>query len=330
MKSTIKWGIIGTGGIAHHFAKALQTIEDAEIVAVGASSKEKAEAFGSEFEIPRKYGSYSDLVNEAEVDIIYVATIHPLHKECVLLALKAGKAVICEKPLTVNAEDAQEIIEYARQAKIFMMEAMWTRYLPAIIKVRQWLKEELIGDVKMLKADFGFCFNGDPRGRLLNYDLGGGALLDAGIYPISFASMVFGSQPRTISSLVHIGETKVDEYFSCLFGYEGDKTAIVSGAVKLYTQNDAWIIGTKGKIFIPNFISAESASLFIENELEEKYESKFPVTGYVYEAMEAMNCLRQNKLESETMPLNESLEIMKTMDTLRKEWGLKYPFEVNI
>jgi dihydrodiol dehydrogenase / D-xylose 1-dehydrogenase (NADP) len=327
MKNTIKWGIIGTGGIAHTFAKGLGTIEDAELVAVGASSKEKAEAFGKEFKIPRTYGSYNDLVKDAEVQIIYVATIHPLHKENVLLALKAGKAVICEKPLTVNAKDAEEIITCAKESKVFFMEAMWTRYLPAIVKVRQWLKAGLIGEVKMLKADFGFRCDGNPEGRLLNANLGGGALLDAGIYPISFASMVFGSEPKTISSIAHIGETKVDEYFSCIFGYEEDKMAILTGAVSLCSQNDAWIIGTEGKIFIPNFLRADSATLFIKDKVEEKLEMKYSDTGYSYEAKEAMACIRNNKFESEIMPLNESLEIMKTMDELRKQWGLKYPFE---
>jgi predicted dehydrogenase len=327
MKKTIKWGIIGTGGIAHTFAKGLQTIEDAELVAVGASSKEKAEAFGKEFKIPSTYGSYSELVDDAEVEIIYIATIHPLHKECVLLALKAGKAVICEKPLTVTAKDSEDIIKYAKESKTFFMEAMWTRYLPAIAKVRQWIKDGFIGDVKMLKADFGFRCDGNPEGRLLNANLGGGALLDAGIYPISFASMVFGSEPKTISSMAHIGETKVDEYFSCIFGYEGDKMAVLTGAIQLDTPNDAWIIGTEGKIFIPNFLRAECASLYIKDKLEEKFEMQLNGTGYSYEAKEAMNCLRQNRLESEIMTMDESLAIMKTMDSLRKQWGLKYPFE---
>lgn len=328
MEKTIKWGIIGTGGIAHSFAKGLQTIENAELVAVGASSKEKAEAFGKEFKIPVAYGSYSELVKDEDVEIIYVATIHPLHKEGVLLALRAGKAVICEKPLTVNAEDAEDIIKCARESKVFFMEAMWTRYLPTIVKVRQWLKDGLIGDVKMLKADFGFKCDGNPDGRLLNANLGGGALLDAGIYPISFASMVFGSEPKTISSMAHIGETKVDEYFSCIFGYEGDKMAVLTGAIQLDTPNDAWIIGTEGKIFVPNFLCADSATLFIKDKPGEKFEFKFYDTGYAYEAKEAMKCLSENRLESEIMSMDESLAIMKTMDGLRKQWGLKYPFEV--
>ncbi|MBC8059910.1 MAG: Gfo/Idh/MocA family oxidoreductase [Clostridiaceae bacterium] len=328
MKKTIKWGIIGTGAIAHTFAESLGTIKDAELVAVGASSKEKAEAFGKEFNIPSTYGNYSDLVNDVDVEIIYVATIHPLHKECVLLALKAGKAVICEKPLTVNAKETEEIIKCARDSKVFFMEAMWTRYLPAIVKVRQWLKAGLIGNVKMLKAEFGFCCDGNAEGRLFNANLGGGALLDAGIYPISFASMVFGSEPKTIRSMAHIGETKVDEYFSCILGYEEDKMAILSGAIQLYSQNDAWIIGTEGKIFIPNFLRAESATLFMKDEIEEKFEMKYSDIGYSYEAKEAMNCIRENKLESEIMPMDESLAIMKIMDELRKQWGLKYPFEV--
>jgi len=207
------------------------------------------------------------------------------------------------------------------------MEAMWTRYLPAIKKVREWLSSGAIGEVRMLKADFGFRCEWNPNGRFLNYELGGGALLDAGIYPVSFASMVFRSQPSRITSMPHIGETGVDEQFTALFGYGGGKMASIAGAIRTRLISDALIIGTEGNIHIPNFLRARCAILSIQDKQVETYEPAFEGTGYNYEAAEAMRCLREGKLESDIMPLDESLSIMKTMDSVRNQWGLKYPGE---
>lgn len=327
MVQPIRWGILGPGGIAHKFVTGLQELEGAELAAVGSRTKEKAEAFAGEYGFARAHGSYEELAHDPEVDIIYVATPHPAHKENVLLCLKAGKAVLCEKPFTINAQEAEEMIACARASGVFLMEAMWTRFLPAIVQVREWLRKGVIGDIRMVKADFGFSIGWDPQSRLLNPELGGGALLDAGIYPVSFASMVLGSQPDEIRSLAHMGKTGVDEQFSLLFGYSQGRIANLSGAVRTRMVSDAWILGTEGQIHVPRFLFARSANLLVEGQEPVVCEPPFPGNGYQHEAAEAMRCLREGRTESEIMPLDETLAIMKTMDAVRQQWGLKYPGE---
>lgn len=326
MKKTIGWGIMATGTIANKFCEGLKSLKDAEIIAVASRSLDRALAFGRKHGIKRAYGSYEELVKDPEVDIVYIATPHNLHYRGAMLCLEAGKAVLCEKPFTLNAREAESLIRFARERKVFLMEAMWTRYLPAILKVREWLGKGLIGEVRFLKAEFGYRCTWDPEGRLLNPDLAGGALMDVGIYPVSFASMVYGSQPQSIKSLAHIGQTHVDEQFAVLFGYGGGKIASLSGAVRTNFVNDAIIMVTHGRIHIPDFFYAKKATLYTASGTEE-YGPEFEGNGYHYEAAEAMSCLREGKLESSVMPLDETLAIMHTMDTIRSQWGLKYPGE---
>ncbi|MDF2835003.1 MAG: putative dehydrogenase [Paenibacillus sp.] len=324
-KRTVKWGILGCGGISSKFASDLKLAEGAELTAVAARSLDKAQAFAEKHGFERAYGSYEEFLNDADVEIVYVGTIHPLHKEQVLACLEAGKAVICEKPFTINAAEAEEIVRAGRDKGLFVMEAMWTRYLPPIVQAREWLQQGLIGDVQLVQADFGFDAGWNPGGRLLNKDIGGGALLDAGIYPVSFASMVFGEQPTTIHSSAVIGETGVDEKFSALFVYEGGRTAVLNGAVRLQLTNEAYLYGTKGYIRIPNFLFGKSASLHVRGEEPVSYEDDRSFNGYKYEAEAAMEALRAGKTESEVMPLDETVAIMDTMDRMRKQWGLTYP-----
>ncbi len=327
MKNKINWGLLGAGGIAHKFVEGLRFIDDAEIKAVGSKSLERAETFGNQHAIPNRYGSYLELVNDPEIDLIYVSTRHPDHKETTLLCLQAGKAVLCEKPFTVNAKELAVVIQSAREAKVFLMEAMWTRCLPAIVKVREWLSQGAIGEIRQVKADFGFRGEWDPSARWLNPKLGGGALLDVGIYPLSFAMMVLGDTPSNIVSMAGIGSTGVDEQFAAILGYEAGKFATISGAVRTRTPHDAWILGTDGRIHIPDFWHAQSARLWVKDNEPEEVSLPFVGNGYNYEAQEAMSCLRSGQLESKMMPLDESLSIMKTMDAIRAQWGLKYPGE---
>jgi predicted dehydrogenase len=326
MQKKIKWGIMGPGRIAHKFAQSLKCSEAAEMTAVGSRSIERAEKFAKEYGVSRSYGSYADLAADTDVDIIYVATPHPAHFECTMLCLKAGKAVLCEKPFTLNASETKVLIKTARASKLFLMEAMWMRYLPAIVKVRELLTQGAIGETRMVTADFGNRIPWEPSGRLLNPELGGGALLDVGIYPVSFASMVLGASPTKLTGVAYLGETGVDEQFSAVLGYEAGKIATLSGAVRTSLINEARIIGTDGYIRVPDFWRASTLELY-QNGKMEKFELPFRATGYIHEAEEAMYCLREGLTESSVMPLDESLKIMKILDTLRKQWGLKYPQE---
>jgi dihydrodiol dehydrogenase / D-xylose 1-dehydrogenase (NADP) len=323
----IKWGILGTGGIASAFARDLNFAENTEKLAVGSRTKESAAKFAEEHDVSRAYGSYEELVQDPDVDAIYVATPHPFHKENVLACLRAGKAVLCEKPFTMNSGELEEIIQFARDQKLFLMEAMWTKFLPPIVKVREWIDSGEIGEVLLVKADFGFRAPWDPEWRLLNPALGGGALLDVGIYPVTFASMIFGTKPEKILSTAYIGETGVDEQFSILMSYPSGKTATLNGAFRIGLTNEAYIHGREGYIRIPSFHSAKSAILYKDGEEVETFNDDRQCAGYAFEIEEVGRCLSQGLLESPVVPLDESLEIMKLMDEIRGQWGLKYPFE---
>ncbi|WP_112181944.1 Gfo/Idh/MocA family protein [Paraliobacillus zengyii] len=327
MTNKLKWGILATGGIAATFAKDLAYVDNGECYAVGSRNLEHAKKFADEHGASIAYGSYQELAEDPDVDVIYVATPHPYHKENVLTCLRAGKAVLCEKPFTVNTAELEELIIFAREKQLFLMEAMWTRFLPAIQKVREWLDDDKIGEVQLVKADFGFRAPWDPEWRLLNPKLGGGALLDAGIYPVSFASMVFGANPEKIMSTVEIGETGVDERFSMLLKYQNGKTASLNGAIRLSLTNEATIHGTKGYIRIPSFLNAHEAHLHVDKEEVESFVDDRTSSGYKFEAEEVGRLLENGRLESDVISLDQSHEIMKLMDRIRDQWELRYPFE---
>lgn len=324
----VKWGILSTGWIAHQFATDLTHASNGTAYAVGSRTQESADEFAKNHGIPVAYATYEDLVSDPEVDAIYIGTPHPFHKDNVLLALRAGKAVLCEKPFTVNSSELEEIVAYAREQKLFLMEAMWSRYIPANVKVREWLSSGRIGDVRLVKADLGFRSNWNPEGRLLNPVLGGGALLDVGIYPISFASMVFGPHPETISSTVHIGDTGVDEHFSLLLSYGDGKSASLNGGIRLKMVEEAHVFGTEGYILVKGtLVNPKSAELYIGGELVETFEDDRTSIGYSFEAEEVGRCLQAGLTESPVMTLDESVAIMKLLDQVRGQWGLKYPGE---
>ncbi|WP_379132103.1 Gfo/Idh/MocA family protein [Paenibacillus sp. sgz500958] len=324
----IKWGIISTGWIASQFVRDLTHSKTGVAYAVGSRSQESADEFAQKFGMPKAYATYEELVNDPEVEAVYIGTPHPFHKDNALLALRAGKAVLCEKPFTVNSGELEEVVAYAREHKLFLMEAMWSRYIPAIVKVREWIASGRIGDVRLVKADLSFRTDWNPQGRLLNPELGGGALLDVGIYPISFASMVFGPHPEKIQSTAHIGETGVDEHFSMLLSYSGGKAASLNAGVRLKTLEEAHVFGTEGYIIVEGtLVNPKSASLYIGDEKVETFEDDRISIGYNFEADEVGRCLQEGLTESPVMPLDESLALLKLLDQVRAQWGLVYPGE---
>jgi len=328
MAKKIRWGILGTGSIAKKFAEGLQILPEADLVAVGSRAADTAESLANIFGIPHQHSSYDKLANDPDVDVVYIATPHPFHMENTILCLKAGKAVLCEKPFAINADQAQQMVNVAGTEKLFLMEAMWTRFLPIIVKVREWLANELIGRVRMVTADFGFSADWNPKHRLFNPELGGGALLDVGVYCVSMSSMVFGRPPAKITGMAHMGQTGVDEQSAVILGYDDGQLAVLSCAVRTQTPQQALIVGTKGMIRIHSpFWCATTATISIEGKENETIKMPFESNGFEYEAREVMKCLRTGKLESDIMPLNETLSIMKTMDEIRAQWPLKYPVE---
>lgn len=322
--NSIRWGILGTGKIAAGFARGLEVLPDAELTAVGSRTQATAEAFGEQFNIPQRYGSYAELVNDPQVDVVYVASPHSHHFEHTLLALQAGKPVLCEKAFTLTATQAALLAAEARARKLFLMEAMWTRYLPHIVELRRLLAEGAIGEPRMLNA--GFCFNApyDPLHRLFNPELGGGALLDVGIYPVALSWMIFGA-PETIHSSAYLGETGVDEQAAIIFRYDQGRMALLSAGTRTVLPADPVIGGSAGMIRLHHPWWMPSALTLIRpGEPDRTWGPNHVGNGYNYQAAEVQRCLRAGLLESPLMPLDETVAIMRCLDTLRANWGVRY------
>jgi predicted dehydrogenase len=329
MAQKIRWGILSTGRIAHTFTKGLKELPDeAEITAVGSRTQETADAFGNEYGIPNRHSSYEALASDPEVDVVYIGTPHSFHYDNAVLCLNAGKAVLCEKAFTITSREADELIKLARSKRLFLMEAMWVRYLPGATKVRALIAGGAIGEPRMIHAHLGFWTDMTPENRLtrmLNPALGGGGMLDVGIYPMSYVSMLFGT-PTRVTGFAHIGETNVDEQASVVYGYDDARMAAVSFGVRTRSQGGAFIAGSKGTLTIePSFLNPKTVVLSEAGKDAVTFDVACTGNPYRFEAQEVMRCMREGKTESALMPLDESLAIMRTMDDLRMQWGLTYP-----
>jgi predicted dehydrogenase len=322
-----KWGIIGTGNIAHQFARGLRYAPDAQLIAVGSRSQASADRFGDEFDVPKRYPTYEALLDDPDVQAIYISTPHPFHYENTMMCLDAGKHVLCEKPFAMNAAQARQMIRAARHKRLFLMEAMWTRFIPAMVKVRELIAAGTIGEPRMLTADFGYRAPFDPKHRLFAPELGGGALLDVGVYPVALASMLWGT-PENISAQAHLGETRVDEQIALIFKYRDGQLAQLAAATRTQTPQEAWIMGTEGAIHIaPEWWHPTGFTLIKPGREPERFDLPYEGTGYQFEAIEVGWALRAGELESRIMPLDESLEIIQMMDQARAQIGLTYPNE---
>jgi predicted dehydrogenase len=327
MDKIINWGILGTGRIAKQFVEGLSDATGAQVTAVGSRAEDSAKIFGERFNIPNCYEGYENLVNDPELDVVYVSSPNTFHYEHTLSALRAGKAVLCEKPFTINAQEAHELVLQARQRKLFLMEGMWTRFFPIMIKLRELLANRTIGEAHTLIADAGIRRSVETKERLFRLDLGGGALLDLGVYPISLASMIFG-KPERIKTMAHFGEYEVDERMGILLGFPNGSLASLYTAIRTESPKEALILGSKGMIRIhANFIAPTRLTVTLYGESEKVIEENMVGNGMNYEADEIMRCLRAGKIESPLMPLDESVRIMETLDTIRAHLDFKYPTE---
>jgi predicted dehydrogenase len=328
MTQKINWGVMGCGGIAGKFASDLPLTKYGRLAAVGSRSNAKAQKFAAQHGAARAYGSYEELAADPEVDIVYVATPHPCHMENTLLAIAHGKHVLCEKPFALNAKQTRRMIAAAQKKGVFLMEAMWARFFPALAQIRTWIAQERIGTVFAVEADFGIHFKIDPEHRILNPELGGGALLDLGIYPVSFASMVYGTQPEKIVSVMHKAATGVDDQAVLAFEYPDGATATLSTASRVALRNEARIFGAAGTIIVhPWFFFTNRLTLQVDGKKEKVFHFPYPGIGLHFEAEHVHHCLRKGKRESDIMPLNETAAIMQTLDRIRKQWKLRYPGE---
>ncbi len=312
----LRWGLIGSGLIAKAFATDLTVTDSGRVVAIGSRSRESADGFADKFGIPNRHASYEALVADPDVDVVYVATPHPMHLANAQLALDAGKPVLVEKAFTMNADEARELVASARAKGLFLMEAMWTRFLPHIAAVNRLLAAGTLGDIVTVTADHGQWFPRDPAFRLFAPELGGGILLDCGVYPVSFASMVLG-KPAEIAALVTPAFTGVDGQTSMLFGYANGAQSLLTCTSSAKSPTIAAIVGTEARIEIDSLFYAPSSFTLIGRDgTSTRYEPPHEGKGLHYEADEVARCLKAGLLESPLMPLDETIEIMETMDAV--------------
>ena len=323
----IRWGILGTGAIAAAFATALRQVTDATLFAVGSRSQTSADDFAQTHDVVRAFASYAELAADPDVDVVYIASPHTAHFEHTMLCLGAGKHVLCEKPFALNSTQTEQMVALAKHNGLFLMEAMWMRFIPLIIELRRRVDAGEIGQVRMIQADFGFRAPRNPHSRLFNPELAGGALLDLGIYPLAFSALLLG-EPTEITSLANIGTTGVDEQSAYVLKHEGGELSVLASALRTQTSMSAWVYGTDGRIHLPKQFWRAKEMVLYRNEMEpESINLHYAGNGYQFEAQEVVDCLRDGKTESEIMPLRDSESLMGTMDTIRRQWGLTYPNE---
>jgi dihydrodiol dehydrogenase / D-xylose 1-dehydrogenase (NADP) len=323
----VNWGILGPGRIAHTFAQGCQATMGSKIYAVASRDAARAESFAAWYQIPKVYTDYQDMLDDPQVDMVYVATPHRFHHEQVLLCLQAGKSVLCEKPLTVNALQAEELIKTAKERNAFLMEALWTRFLPIYGVIHKWLNGGIIGKIWLMRSTFGYQASKDPAERWFNPELAGGSLLDLGVYNINISQWVMGKAPDSFQVYGQLAESGVDEMIAAMLWYKDGTVSQFSCNFVTNDINDFTIYGEYGNIRIhPGFHAASTATLVTENE-ELTIKNPIKASGFEYEIEEAMQCYLNGKLESPIMPLAQTLQNMELMDGIRRQLGVVYPFE---
>ncbi len=320
----IRWGIAGPGNIAHKFAKALQNVSGATLVAVASRSEEKSKAFAAEYGALYSFGSYEEMANCPEVDAVYVATVHPFHASCATLFLQAKKHVLCEKPLCVNANQAKVLQAVAAQNNVFLMEAMWTRFLPAVQEAVDIVRSGKIGEVLGLSADFCYNLAPDTEPKIYQNAMAGGSLLDVGVYGLHFADLILGS-PVSIAATANVSNG-VDCHTIATLQYPNGALATVTSAINLHKPESAYIYGTKGRIYVPIFFGAKELYLTVGDQ-ETHIKNPAIGQGFEEEIIEACKCISEGRLQSEGLPLSKTIEILEQMDFIRKQIGLVYPWD---
>ena len=323
--SVIRWGIFGTGKIASAFAAALRDTPDAVLGGVASRSIGNAQAFGAEFGALASYGSYQELADDPAIDIIYIGTPHTMHAENALMALGAGKAVLCEKPFSMNRREAEQVVALARQNKLFLMEAMWTRFMPALAEVQRIVASGEIGTPRQVIADFGFAATSDPEHRVNKRELGGGALLDLGIYPLSIASAILGPVASVLAQ-AEMGPTGVDIQTGFSIKHAGGGLSICNCSLIARTPCELTVSGELGHVRMhTQFHRSTSVTVVLADGVTRTVATPYIGNGYAHEAIEAGRCLRAGLLESPRMTQGDTLALMGVLDAVREQIGLRYP-----
>ncbi|GAA5022137.1 Gfo/Idh/MocA family oxidoreductase [Kitasatospora paranensis] len=322
----IRWGILATGGIAASFTEDLLAVEGAEVLAVASRTDASAQAFAGRFGVPRAYGDWRALAADADVDVVYVATPHAQHHAATELLLDAGKAVLCEKPFTLNTGQTAELVALARKRGLFLMEAMWTYLDPTVRRITELVADGAIGEVRVVQADFGFPAAFDPAHRLWDPAAGGGALLDLGVYPVSFAHLLLG-EPESVQAVASLTPQGVDANTAVVLGYASGATALLGCSLVAQSGQRASIQGAAGRIELDrDFFHPDGFVLHRDGREPEVFRAA-PRVGHGYgpEAAEVVRCLRAGLTESPLVPLDGSLAVMRTLDAVRERIGVRYP-----
>jgi predicted dehydrogenase len=352
---TVRWGILGTGAVAGHFAEGLRTLAAARLEAVASRSREKADAFARAFAVPRVHAGYEALVSDREIDAVYVATPNHAHKENVILALEHGKPALCEKPFTLDGAEARAIVEVARRTGCFCMEGMWMRFVPLMRELVPLVRGGAIGDLQMAVASLGFPFEFDAKHRVFDPRQGGGAMLDLGVYALSFVFQFLG-RPTHVAAQAVLGRSGVDEQATALLRFPGERQALISTSLRGHLTNDATLLGSGGMVrvheplYVPEVATLVRTPARPRDTAAAQAPSRFGIlgqhpllrdlharlrrvrretalvrrrqgNGYAHEALEVMRCLEEGERESPVMPLDESVAIMETMDLIRGQWS---------
>ena len=321
----IRWGIVGPGVIANKFARAIKNLDNAELSAVASRSIERGRAFAEKYEIDNVFGSYDEMARSPLVDAVYIATAHPFHKPCAEIFLNGGKHVLCEKPLCVNANQAKKLKALAEKNNLFLMEAMWTRYLPAVKELSRIVNEGEIGTLTELSADFCYALGENEDSKMLLNSMAGGALLDVGVYGLHFASIFFGNSAESIVAQSKL-QDGVDLHTGVMLKYKNGEIAHVTSATDLNKPASAYLYGTDGYIFVPHFYAAQEFVIYKDGE-ERRVSMPSLGEGFEEEIIEACTCIAEGKTQSDLNPLDQSIAILSQMDYIRDLIGLKYPFD---
>lgn len=331
MSHTLRWGIIGAGIIAHKFADAVKLVNHNVLATVASKDTLRAENFARQHHIIAE-SSYQTLVERSDLDIVYIATTHNFHYENALLALRHGKHVLVEKPFTVNAEQARTLVALAREKQLFLMEAIWVRFLPTMQKLKELLSRGVIGDIKAFNLSFGGFAPEHYLPRLVDPELAGGVTLDMGIYPITFINYFLGALPTAHKSFARMSDRGVDEIATYQFQYDSGCLATVITSFNLMTKFEAMIYGAKGYIEFPRFQEGNEFHLYIHNGMREIESCEIikcdhNKNGFIYQIKEIQQLIQQGKLESPVISLDETIQTMALMDSMRADWGFRYPCE---
>ncbi|MEV4139729.1 Gfo/Idh/MocA family oxidoreductase [Dactylosporangium sp. NPDC049742] len=323
MADRIRWGILSTGSIASTFVEDLHLLPDAEVAAVGSRTAQSAERFAAKHGIPRAHGSWQALVDDPEVDAIYVATPHTAHHDATMLSLAAGKATLTEKPLTLDVASSEALVATARERGVFLMEAMWMRCIPAVRRMVELVAAGAIGDPTAVHADFGMAGPWDESHRLLSRALGGGALFDVGIYPVTFAHLFLGA-PSSVQAWARMTAGGVDENTGILLGYDSGALAALTCSLVGDSARRATVTGTTGRIEVAREFFHPSGFTIWRGGEAETVDLPFEGAGYHFEAAEVHRCIREGRTESPLVPLSETLDILTVLDVVRVKVGLDY------